>query len=141
MAIYIRTFSRGLALACAALMTACGGGNGSDGSPTPPSGGGGGTGTGTVAATITIGAGGASPRSVSIPAGSRVMFVNNDGTSHDMASDPHPTHTDCSEINQVGFLAAGQSRATGNLNTARVCGFHDHNRPTDGSLQGTITIQ
>ena len=139
MAIHTRTFSCGLALACAALMMACGGGNGSDGSPTPPSGGGGGTGT--VAATITIGAGGVSPRTVSIPAGSRVMFVNNDGTSHDMASDPHPTHTDCSEINQVGFLAAGQSRATGNLNTARVCGFHDHNRPTDGSLQGTITIQ
>ena len=139
MAIHTRTLSCGLAFACAALMMACGGGNGSDGSPTPTSGGGGGTGT--VAATITIGAGGVSPRTVSIPAGSRVMFVNNDGTSHDMASDPHPTHTDCSEINQVGFLAAGQSRATGNLNTARVCGFHDHNQPTDGSLQGTITIQ
>lgn len=58
-----------------------------------------------------------------------------------MSSDPHPTHTDCPEINQVGFLTAGQTKQTGNLTTARTCGFHDHNRPTDASLQGTITIQ
>jgi hypothetical protein len=58
-----------------------------------------------------------------------------------MSSNPHPSHTDCPEINQVGFLSAGQSRQTGNLNTARTCGFHDHNQPTNASLQGTIVIQ
>ena len=78
---------------------------------------------------------------MTIAAGSRVTFVNNDSSSHDMSSDPHPTHTDCPEINQVGFLTAGQTKQTGNLTTALTCGFHDHNRPTDASLQGTITIQ
>jgi hypothetical protein len=58
-----------------------------------------------------------------------------------MTSDPHPAHTDCPAINEVGFLAAGQTRATGSLNTPRICGFHDHNRNADTSLQGTITIQ
>jgi hypothetical protein len=60
---------------------------------------------------------------------------------HDMASNPHPEHTDCPEINSVGFLQPGQSRATGNLNTVRTCGYHDHNRATDTNLQGTIVIQ
>jgi len=58
-----------------------------------------------------------------------------------MSSDPHPEHTDCVEINQVGFLTPGQSRATGNLNTAKSCGFHDHNQPSNGSLTGRIVIQ
>ena len=70
-----------------------------------------------------------------------MTFVNNDNAAHDMASDPHPVHTDCTELNLVGFLSAGQSRTSGNLNTARACGFHDHNRPDDTSLQGTITVQ
>jgi hypothetical protein len=92
-------------------------------------------------ATITIASNGVSPRTVTIAAGSRVTFVNNDTRVHDMASDPHPDHTACPAINDVGFLQPGQSRTTGNLNTPRSCGFHDHNQPTTTSLQGTITIQ
>jgi hypothetical protein len=81
------------------------------------------------------------PRSITVARGSRVPFVNNDNQSHDMASDPHPVHSDCPEINQVGFLNPGQSRQTGALNTARTCAYHDHNRESVTSLQGTITIQ
>ncbi len=91
--------------------------------------------------TITITSSGVSPSSVTVAAGSRVTFVNNDSTAHDMSSDPHPAHTDCLEINQIGFLAAGQSRQTNNLNTARTCSYHDHNQSTNTSLQGTIVIQ
>jgi hypothetical protein len=59
-----------------------------------------------------------------------------------MASDPHPTHGSCPEIESgVGFLAAGQSKRTNNLNTAGTCRYHDHNRDTDTSLQGSITVQ
>jgi hypothetical protein len=58
-----------------------------------------------------------------------------------MESNPHPEHTDCPEINQVGFLSAGQTRLTGNLNTVRTCGFHDHDQPSNQSLQGTIVIR
>ena len=94
------------------------------------------------AATITIVTGtGVNTKSVTVPRGSQVQFVNNDSISHQMASDPHPEHTDCPEINTVGFLAKGQSRQTGNLNTARTCGYHDHDSPDDKKLQGAIVIQ
>ncbi len=130
------------ALAVGLTLAACGGGGNSGGStpsspsptptPTPTPGGG---------RTITITSSGVSPRSLTVPAGSRVTFVNNSGRAHEMNSDPHPVHTDCPEINQVGFLSAGTSRQTDNLNTVLTCGYHDHRRDTNASLQGTIVIQ
>ena len=97
--------------------------------------------TPTTDTTITITSSGVSPPSVTVAAGSRVTFVNNDSSAHDMSSDDHPAHTECPEINEVGFLAAGQSGQTGNLTTARTCSYHDHNQSTNTSLQGTIVIQ
>jgi plastocyanin len=91
--------------------------------------------------TITLTSSGANPRNVEIAVGSRVLFVNNDSKSHNMASDPHPEHTQCPELNQIGFLSAGQSRETGNLVTPKSCGFHDHDSPSTGSLQGLITAK
>jgi hypothetical protein len=91
--------------------------------------------------TITITANGAAPRTLTVPVGSRVTFVNNDNRPHEMNSDPHPEHTECPAINDVGFITQGQSRATGNLTTVRTCRFHDHNQPTNTALQGTIVIQ
>ena len=58
-----------------------------------------------------------------------------------MNSDPHPDHINCPPINDVGFLSPGQSKTTGNLNTARTCGFHDHNDPSNAALTGNIVIQ
>ena len=55
--------------------------------------------------------------------------------------DPHPSHTDCPELNQIGTLNTGQQRQSGNLNTARTCGMHDHSDPDRASLRATITIQ
>lgn len=117
-----------------ALGSACGG---NDAAPSPNPGGGGST-TGT---TITITASGVSPKTLTVARGTQVTFVNNDSVPHEMNSDPHPTHTDCSEINSVGFLSASQSKTTANLNTARTCGYHDHQRDTVVSLQGTIIVQ
>jgi plastocyanin len=129
--------ARAAALMLALAATTCGGGDSSPSSPTPnPSPGGGSSG-----ATITITSSGVSPRTVTVSAGSRVTFVNNDSRPHTMASNPHPAHTDCPAINDVGFLQLGQNRLTGNLNTPRTCGFHDHDLPSDTSLQGSITIQ
>jgi len=91
--------------------------------------------------TITITAAGVSPKDVQISPGTRVLFVNNDSRSHNMASDPHPDHSDCTEINQVGVLAVGQSRETGNLNSVRTCRFHDHDLPNSASLSGAIVIR
>ena len=81
------------------------------------------------------------PQTLTVTTGSRVMFINNDTGAHDMYSNPHPEHTDCIEINQVGHLQAGQQRETGNLNTARSCGFHDHMQDQNRALQGTIVIR
>jgi len=118
---------------------ACGGGD-SPTSPTPPSTGGGSSGA-ADSATITITSSGVvSPSTVTIRQGGRVTFTNSDSRPHEMASDPHPTHEDCPPMDQVGFLDTGQSRTSGNFNVVRSCGFHDHNQPSNGGLQGRITI-
>jgi hypothetical protein len=70
-----------------------------------------------------------------------VTFINSHNTNHDMASDPHPEHTLCPAINQVGNLSPGQNRTSGNLNTPGVCSYHDHNNDTNNDLKGTIRIQ
>lgn len=105
-------------------------------SPTSPS-----PGTGAVGATVTITSTGVSQKAVTINSGEVVMFVNNDSQSHQIASDPHPSHTDCPAINALDVLAAGASRNTGNLTTVRTCGYHDHINPANTALQGTITIR
>lgn len=143
------TMWKGLAAAVmiAATAVACGGGSSS--TPTSPTGGGGttnppsgGGGSATDSATITIGANGSvSPSTVTITRGGRVTFVNSHTRAHDMQSDPHPEHTDCPELAQVGFLTPGQSRTSSNFNTARTCGYHDHNEPDTAGLKGRIVIQ
>ena len=114
--------------------SACGGENGG---LTMPSGA---AGNGAVR-TITISATGVSPAVLTVAAGSRVTFVNNDSRRHEMTSDPHPEHSECPEINAVGVLQPGQSRETGNLVAVRTCGFHDHEQPTNASLRGRIVVQ
>ncbi len=111
------------------VVAACGGAS----SPSAPSSAG--------ARTITITATGVSPASLTVPAGARVTFVNNDTRRHDMTSDPHPDHTDCPEINVAGALQPGQSRETGNLVAVRTCGYHDHEQPTNNALRGRIVVQ
>jgi len=135
----------GWALACAAAAaltaSACGGGGGGGGTPTSPSPGGGGGGGGTGSTTITIGSDGrVSPATVTVAVGSTVTFVNNHNRQHDMNSDPHPEHTNCPALN-VGNLQPGQSRTSQNLNTARTCGFHDHNEPSNDALMGSVRVQ
>jgi plastocyanin len=115
----------------ASLLATCGG---SPTASTPP------TGSGS-ASQFTITSAGVDPKQLAVSQGARVTFVNNDSRSHDMSSDPHPDHTDCPEINQVGFLQPGQRRETGNLITVRTCGFHDHDMPQNDSLKGRIIIR
>jgi hypothetical protein len=78
---------------------------------------------------------------MTVARGTRVTFINNDSRAHEMTSDPHPEHTDCTELNQVGRLEPGSQRESGNLNIARRCGFHDHINDQNNALRGAITIQ
>lgn len=92
--------------------------------------------------TIVIAAGGVvSPKELTVAPGTRVLFRNNDTRAHNMRSDPHPDHTDCPEIDQVGVLNPGQSRETGNLVAVRTCGFHDHDSFPNANLEGRIVIR
>jgi hypothetical protein len=81
------------------------------------------------------------PQTLTLSRGSQLTILNSDSRTHEMDSDPHPEHTDCPELNQIGFLNTGQSRQSGNLNIARKCGLHDHSNPDNASLKATITIQ
>jgi hypothetical protein len=127
------------AVAGLALTMACGDSNGGGGGgPTTPSG----SGAGPSGATITIGSNGAvSPSSVSIAVGQSVTFMNSSGSSREIASDPHPTHTSCPSINALGILGNGQTKLTNSFGGAGTCTFHDHGQPDNNSLKGTITIR
>jgi plastocyanin len=127
-----------------ATLAACGGS-----SPTGPSGGGGSapvvgatSSVGPIGATITIGANSAvSPSRVTITVGQSVTFVNNDTKPHTMNSDPHPTHTNCPSINNVGLVSPGQSKSTLGFSGTGTCTYHDHNDSSNSALMGSIVIQ
>jgi hypothetical protein len=123
--------SRSLALAALVALAACGGG-GSPPAPTPSD----------NPNQMAISASGVlTPKEITIAAGSRVLFINNDSRPHFMASDPHPEHNDCREMDPVGVLSPGQRRETSNFVTVRTCGLHDHDDFANKNLQGTIIIR
>lgn len=132
----VRIVVSGAVIAAAlAMAAACGGGNSSPSGPT------GGCTPSTNPNTIVIQNNQVCPSTLTVARGSQVTMINNDSRVHEMDSDPHPEHTQCPELNQIDFLNPGQSRSSGNLNTARSCGFHDHSNPDANSLKGTIVIQ
>jgi plastocyanin len=116
------------------VLASCGGGSGSGSTPAAPD-------PSRAGITITMTSNGVSPKQLQVSPGTRVLFLNNDSREHEMDSDPHPEHTDCPEINNVGFISPGQTKETGNLNTVRTCGYHDHGNPDNTRFQGSIVIK
>jgi hypothetical protein len=84
---------------------------------------------------------GVNPKQITVPQGTRVLFVNNDSRDREIYSDPHPEHTNCIEINSIGLISPGQTKETGNLNTVKTCGYHDHLHPEDALFKGSIVIR
>ena len=113
------------------LLVSCGGSTPSDPGPPLPS----------NPYTFTIMPSGVTPKELTVPPGTRVLFVNSGTVRRNMTSDPHPEHNDCPEINDVGLLTAGARKETGNLNAVRTCGFHDHDDPDNTSVKGRIVIR
>jgi plastocyanin len=145
----VMKFQRALMVCIAAASVACG-----SSSPTSPSnsggsGGSGGTGgtggTGgnppVATTTITITAAGVSPQRITVAPGTRVTFINNDTRSHEINSDQHPSHGECPAIDDIGFIAVGQTKMTGNLNVVRTCGYHEHNLVPAPTFAGQIIVQ
>jgi len=123
---------RSFAIACIVLLLAACGGSNNAPSPTP----------GDNPNQMIISSSGAlTPKEITISAGSRVLFINNHSRPHQIASDPHPEHNQCPEMDQVGILAPGQRRESGNFVTAKTCGLHDHEEFQNTALMGRIVIR
>jgi plastocyanin len=89
-----------------------------------------------AAATITYSASGFSPSTTTVKSGDIVAIKNTSSSEIQFDSDPHPVHTDNTELN-AGAVAAGQT-VTFTVTTRGTFGFHNHLNPSD---TGTITIQ
>ena len=91
--------------------------------------------------TITIQNNVATPKDIIVPRGSQVTFINNDNRPHDMESNPHPEHTECPALAQVGVPQSRPEPAERQPHHRRICGYHDHNLAEVAGLQGSITVQ
>lgn len=92
--------------------------------------------TAAAAATITYDGNSFSPSSITVKSGDKVEIKNTSSTDVQFQSNPHPLHTDDTDLN-VGLVSAGQS-ATFTVTKTGTFGYHNHLNPDQG---GTITIQ
>lgn len=76
-----------------------------------------------------------SPATLTVKSGTKVTIKNTSSTDLQMDSNPHPVHTDDTDLN-VGLVSAGQSK-TFTVTKTGSFGYHDH---LDPSIQGQITI-
>ena len=67
-------------------------------------------------------------------------FVNNDTRPHEIRSNPHPTHGDCPEINDLSTLQPGQSGLTRAFTREIACGYHDNLDDTNRAWRGQIIV-
>lgn len=131
----IRVLSKGtpilVVVALAALAASCS----NSSSPTEPKTGG----TSASGGAIMMTSSGVDPKTLTVGFGSRVTITNNDTAPHEFASNPHPVHTDCPELN-APLLMTGQSFTATMASKAETCGYHDHLNPTNAAFQGTIIV-
>lgn len=78
---------------------------------------------------ITITAQGVTPKVLIVAPGEQVTVRNLDTVAHQIFSGPYLERSQCPAMNQVGHLAPGASRVTGNFTTPGVCGFLDDVAP------------
>lgn len=88
------------------------------------------------ASMVKISSAGFSPKSITIKAGEKVIWTNDDSANHTVNSSPHPTHTDHPFLN-LGLMKTGESKSV-TFDTAGTYKYHDHLNP---SLTGSITVE
>lgn len=86
--------------------------------------------------TVFITAAGFSPESVAISPGDSVAFTNSDASAHQVASNPHPVHTEFSALNSA-VLSPGQTFTVA-FPTVGTFRYHDHQSP---GVRGTVVVQ
>jgi plastocyanin len=89
-----------------------------------------------VAATITYTDDGFTPAVTTVKSGETVKITNDSSDHLELDSDPHPAHTDNSELN-VGIVAPGQSK-TFRLSTKGTWGIHNH---LDASNTAEVNVE
>ena len=89
-----------------------------------------------TAATIIYDGNGFSPNKVTVKVGDKVTIKNTSSTVVEFDSDPHPVHTDNTELN-AGSISPGQSM-TITVDKTGTWGYHNH---LDASQTGTIVVQ
>lgn len=89
-----------------------------------------------AAAIIIYSSNGFSPKLTSVKSGDVVTVNNSSSGSLQMQSDPHPAHTDDTDLN-VGLVSAGETK---NFTATKIgtFGFHNHLNPSDTAK---ITIE
>ena len=90
----------------------------------------------TSANTITYSDNGFSPASLTVAAGTKITIKNISSNALQFNSNPHPQHTDDSELN-VGSIEAGSSKTITVTKTGSH-GYHNHLNTGD---TGTIVVQ
>ena len=76
------------------------------------------------------------PVVINLKVGDTVTWTNNDAAPHQIASNPHPTHTDLPGL-LSGVLSNGQSYSY-TFDKAGTWGYHCHIHP---SMTGTVVVQ
>jgi plastocyanin len=91
-------------------------------------------------ASVSIRAGGFDPLYVAVRPGGQVTFTNDDTVAHQVASDPHPAHSGCPELNSP-VLQPGQRYQAAMGSTNRLtCGYHDEERLDVSGFRATVAV-
>lgn len=77
------------------------------------------------------------PQTITVKTGSSITWTNTDSASHTVNSDPHPTHTISSLLNQIGLIKSGESKSL-TFPAAGIYKYHDHLNP---SSSGTVIVE
>jgi len=80
---------------------------------------------------------GFSPKTVTVKKGTKVAFINKSDNKMDVASNPHPTHTDYPELDQFKSSQKGQAEYDFVFDKVGTWGYHNHAKPGD---LGTVIV-
>jgi plastocyanin len=88
-------------------------------------------------ASVSIRAEGFNPSYVAVRPGGQVTFTNDDTVAHQVASDPHPAHSGCPELNSPVLQPGQRYRATMGQTS---CGYHDEQRLDVLGFRATVAV-